>query len=286
VSPTAAAIYRLIEPLRPTLCLDEMEKLNRSESTQIESVLNAGYKRGARVPRVEEVNGTRTVVDYDVYAPVALAGIQGLNHVLADRAITVLMQKGHDKTRVNTEVDMESAAFAGIRAMGYRLALTAGDQVLGALAAVTAKQDSFKHLAGRPLELYRAVIALALLASTAGDPSFMSDLNLLVKEDTEQAAQDDPEMVRLFTALEKLLQVEPTITVYPGKLIPDEWGVGGYLDGGPTGKLLQQHGFLPSPRTKEGVPYKITRERFLAQAHLYEYEVMELGAVGSAGSTV
>jgi hypothetical protein len=219
-----------------------------------------------------------------VYAPVALAGIKGLNHVLADRAITVMMQKGHHKTHVNAEVDMNSSAFAELRAMGYRLALTACPQLVQALDALTAKQDTFKHLAGRPLELYRPLIAVALLAVHEGEGSFMTDLNTLVKENADDEATVDPDTARLFTALEKCLGTMATITVYPGKLIPDEWGPGGWLDGGQVGKLLKQHGFPPGKRTKDGQSYTITWERFLGQAHAYGCQVAAEGRGGASSS--
>lgn len=283
VIPTAATLFRLIEPLRPTLCLDEMEKLDRSEARDIEGILNAGYKTGIRVPRTEEIDGVRTVKDYDVYAPIALAGIKGLNHVTADRSITVMLQKGHDKHRVNAEVNPESPVFTEVRAMGYRLALTGGEKIRQAVAMVTAKQDLFKHLSGRPLELYRPLIALALLASAAGETGFMTDLNLLVTEDAEDEATVDPDTARLFAALEKILRARPIVTVYPGKLVPDDWGEGGWLDGGQVGRWLKQHGFPPGKRTKDGQSYTVTLERFLAQAHIYGCSPGEPPAVAPAG---
>src|SRR5262249_22570251 len=145
------------EPLRPTFCLDEMEELDRMDAKAIKAILNAGYKAGASVPRTEG-DAKREVVPYEVYAPVALAGIKGLDAVLADRSITVGMQRGIDRTRINSEVTASDPALAGIRAMCYRLTLTCWPVVPKSLDALRARQDSFAILAGRPLELYRPLI--------------------------------------------------------------------------------------------------------------------------------
>jgi hypothetical protein len=273
VIPTAATLFRLIEPLRPTFCLDEMEKLDNSEQGAIGAILNAGYKAGIGVPRTEEHKGERVVRDYDAYAPVALASIKGVNLVLGDRAITVTMQRGRDKRRVNAEVDTQDPRFSAIRAMGYRLALTGGLTVRRALDAVRAQPDSFTTLAGRPLELYRPLIALATIASAEGDPSFLAALSALVRDDIESQERLDPDTALLFAALETRLRAAPTITVYPGQLLTDENGL--WLPGGPVGKLLQQHGFPPGTRTKLGQPYTITREQLVGQARAHGYPLEE-----------
>jgi hypothetical protein len=53
LDPTPAVLFRLISPLRPTLCLDEMESLGRQDKTAIFGILNAGYKSGMVVNRTE-----------------------------------------------------------------------------------------------------------------------------------------------------------------------------------------------------------------------------------------
>jgi len=269
VAPTGATLFRLIEPLRPTLCLDEMERLDKGELGTIGSILNAGYKAGISVPRTEEIRGQRTVQDYDTYAPIALAGIQGVNLVLADRAITIVMQRGCDKTRLNAEIDESDPAFAAIRAMGYRLALTDAPVVVCGLNAVRTQQDTFMILEGRPLELFRPLIALALLAKAEGDESFLADLSVLVREDSREVL--DPEAMRVFVELEKRLQAAPSITVFPKDLTgatDDSWSTPEQV-----GRLLQALGFRPGKRKSAGQPYTITREQFREQARRYGYPV-------------
>jgi hypothetical protein len=265
VSPTPATLFRLIEPLRPTLCLDEMEQLDGPEMKAIKAILNAGYKAGATVPRTEG-DVSREVVPYHVYGPVALAGIRGLDDVLADRSISVLMQRGKDKALVNSEVDPADPVWAGVRAKCYRLTLTHWPQVLRALHAVRARQDSFKVLEGRPLELYRPLLAVGVLARAEGDDSFLSDLSTLVRDDAEAQDPLEAEAMRLFAELERRLRIAsaPFITVSPSEL------VGTAAPPEQVGKLLKRYGF-PGRRTKTGSVYTITREYFLEQAKRYGY---------------
>lgn len=280
VLPTPAILFRLIEPLHPTFCIDEVEKLDRSDAKPIESIYNMGYKAGARVARTEGDSAKRRVVSYGVYTPMALAGIRGLHGVLADRAILVRMQPGLNKTRVNREVDPRDPVYAQMRGMGYRLALTGWPAVKAALESVRRRQDSFKHLAGRPLELYRPLLAVAILASHEGDSTFLADLSALVRDDADAREGLQPEVARLFELLEERLRAAPSITVSPGELI------GGFRQLDMTaengGRLLRLHGFK-GRRQKAATVYTITREHFTTQARRYGY-VVSPGWEGAEGA--
>jgi hypothetical protein len=208
-------------------------------------------------------------VSYAAYAPVALAGIEGLNDVLADRSITVVMQRGLDRARLNVEVDAEDPVFAALRAMGYRVGLTRWPEVLQALDAVRARQDTFQKLAGRPLELYRPMIALALLASNDGDRSFLDDLSTVAAEDADSGDRLDPDATRVFQALEGRLRVAPLILVAPGELAPH---LGNFTSSERVGRLLKSLGFdRNKKRRRDSVVYQITREQFTEQARRYGY---------------
>jgi hypothetical protein len=268
VVPTAPTLFRLIEPLRPTLCLDEMEKLDRGDARPIEAIINAGYKAGAIVPRTEG-DTKREVVPYEVYAPMALAGIRGLHDVLADRAITIMMQRGLDKTRLNAEVTPTDPAYAAIRAMGYRLALSRWPDVLRGIGAVRARQDSFTILEGRSLELYRPLIAVALLAKAQGEGRFLEDISAFIRDEEDIREGLDPEARWLFGALEGRLRSAPTITVFPKDLTTGFDGP--LLTPEQVGRLLKSHGFSPGKRRSGGVPYTITHEHFSEQARRYGY---------------
>ncbi|MGW0245073.1 DUF3631 domain-containing protein [Nocardia goodfellowii] len=79
--------------LPPTILQDEADAVFRkgtNKSEDIRGLFNAGYKRGSTVMRM---NGTE-IESFDVFAPVALAGIAGhMPDTITTRAITINMKK-------------------------------------------------------------------------------------------------------------------------------------------------------------------------------------------------
>ena len=107
------------------------------------------------MPRVEG-DRARRVEFFDVFTPMALAGIRGLHATTEDRCLPLVMQRGTDRARVNAEVNPEAPALARIRDGCYRLLLTRS----AALAAVPLPA----WLNARARELWRPLLALAHVA--------------------------------------------------------------------------------------------------------------------------
>jgi Protein of unknown function (DUF3631) len=99
--PTAntsdAALFRSISELAPTLLLDEVDAVFKSrEREDLRGLLNAGYRRGAKVRRMGGPRNT-TLEVFDVFCAKAFAGIGNcLPEAITDRAITIALQQ---KTR-------------------------------------------------------------------------------------------------------------------------------------------------------------------------------------------
>ena len=93
-SITAATIFRLIEARRPTLLIDEADRVLRSSSEELIAVLNSSHRRsGAYVWRVEEVARQRVPTRFSTWGAVAFAGIRELPETLQDRSIAVRLPK-------------------------------------------------------------------------------------------------------------------------------------------------------------------------------------------------
>lgn len=93
-----AVIYRLVDVRHPTLLLDELDaqlRGDRDRASAIQSILNAGYRRGptATVWRAEGKNFTPT--PFDVFCPKAFAGIgmTNLHPTTLDRSIPILLER-------------------------------------------------------------------------------------------------------------------------------------------------------------------------------------------------
>ena len=81
VNASPAAIFRTLNKKMVTLLLDEVDaiwsKKGKDDNHEdLRALLNAGYKRGATIPRC--VGAQHDVVDFPVFCPVALAGIGSL----------------------------------------------------------------------------------------------------------------------------------------------------------------------------------------------------------------
>ena len=77
-----------------TLCIDEAENLNSMEKSILRGLLNTGYKKGVFIPRVKRLmNGESIIEEFSVYTPIAIANITGIDDVLEDRCITILLER-------------------------------------------------------------------------------------------------------------------------------------------------------------------------------------------------
>lgn len=94
-SISAAALFRQVEAVSPTLLMDEADTYfgkAKDDHEDLRGMLNAGHRRGALAyrcagPKMAEVKA------YSAYCAVALAGIGELPSTIADRAITIRMKR-------------------------------------------------------------------------------------------------------------------------------------------------------------------------------------------------
>ena len=105
LSTTTAALYRRIKSAGdrpPTILQDECDvvfgRANNSQAEDLRGLFNAGYKTGATVDRCEGHGGDLVVIEFPVFAPVAVAGlIDGLvakqMRTVLDRAVVFHMRR-------------------------------------------------------------------------------------------------------------------------------------------------------------------------------------------------
>ncbi len=89
---TAAALFRVIEDLGPTLLIDEVDTIwAGARNDDLRSVINTGYRNGAKVPRVEGGE----VRMFSTFCPKVLCGIDNahLPDTIRDRCIPIHMHR-------------------------------------------------------------------------------------------------------------------------------------------------------------------------------------------------
>ena len=92
-SPTEAVLFRT----NGTLGIDEFEGVANRDKSTVRELLNASYKKGMKVMRMKRkktIAGEEQVVEeFEPYRPVVMANIWGMDEVLGDRCIQLILEK-------------------------------------------------------------------------------------------------------------------------------------------------------------------------------------------------
>jgi len=256
ISPTVAVLFRLIEPLRPTLCLDEVENLAGQNNKDLLAIINSGYKVGGVVDRVSAAED-RHIETFEVYSPLALAGISGLNQVTEDRCITLILDRGQDPDMLNREIDSEHPYFSDIRHTCYCRTLSEFQRVREAKDTLALPS----WLVGRQRELYRPLLTLAALADSDGDWTIQKDVLLVAQSELSQRGGMALESECLLNTLHGLLGNQNAQAVRPMELVLHlEAALHRRLTPERIGRSLTRFGF-EKKRDSAGTSYLITRLR-------------------------
>jgi hypothetical protein len=96
---TAAALVRKVDKVKPTLLLDESDAAfngDKEYGETLRGVLNTGYKRGGAATVCVGAGADITFRDFSTFSPKAIAGIGRLPDTVADRSISIRIDR---KTR-------------------------------------------------------------------------------------------------------------------------------------------------------------------------------------------
>jgi hypothetical protein len=103
---TEAVLFRI--PRGTTTCIDEVEQIGSKEKQTLREILNSAYKKGMKVKRMKKVKTMageeQKVETFEPYFPIAMANIWGMDEVLGDRSITLILEKSDDP-RVTKKIE-------------------------------------------------------------------------------------------------------------------------------------------------------------------------------------
>jgi hypothetical protein len=160
VNPSEAVVYRKIARDAPTLLLDEVDAIfSRNADTEpLRALLNAGNRRGVRVPRCAGAQRDR-LEEFEVYCPKALAGIGRLPDTVADRSVAVALKRRAPGERIDRfrRRDVEPEA------VELRECVQAWAEACDEYLAY-ARPDLPEQLDDRALDAWEPLLALADLA--------------------------------------------------------------------------------------------------------------------------
>jgi putative DNA primase/helicase len=127
---SAAALFRYIEEVRPTLLIDEADAFVK-DNEELRGILNSGHtKTAASVIRTVEINGEHKASRFSTWAPKALATIRALADTLEDRAIVVQLQRKPPGTKVERLRKRDNEWFAALRSNAARWAADNFDRLV------------------------------------------------------------------------------------------------------------------------------------------------------------
>jgi hypothetical protein len=195
VSMSEAVLFRTAS--NSTICIDEFENIGNKEKAALRELLNAAYKKGLKVKRAYKTKGKfrekMQVEEFDVYCPIALANIWGMESVLSDRCISLVLERSNnrnitllmelfenDEDVKEAKLALVSVGSAGCNSVGSNLERTHNvyvgwndyiykQQTLQTLLTLQSKQEQptfyekivSSNLEGRYLELFFALFILA-----------------------------------------------------------------------------------------------------------------------------
>jgi len=106
-SLTEAVLFRTTG----TLGIDEFEGIEKKGNENLRELLNSAYKKTGKVFRMKKVSGkngeTQEVEKFDVYRPIIMANIWGMEETLGDRCIQIILEKSVNKKIVKLIEDFE-----------------------------------------------------------------------------------------------------------------------------------------------------------------------------------
>jgi hypothetical protein len=166
VEASEAVIFRKIASQRPTILLDEadtiFERTKDASAQGLRCVLNAGYRRGAVVPRCTGKERDK-LVDFPVFGAKAIAGISDLPTTVSSRSIPIrLLRRKKDETVKRFKERVAKAEAEPLRAA---LATWATADTIEALRSRTPTVP--EALGDREAEVWEPLVAIAEMAGDA-----------------------------------------------------------------------------------------------------------------------
>jgi hypothetical protein len=83
-----------------TLCIDEFERIDSKEKNALRELLNTAYKKGGCVKRMKKKHtqegDCQVVESFDTFRPICMANISGMEEVLGDRCISLILEKSNN----------------------------------------------------------------------------------------------------------------------------------------------------------------------------------------------
>ena len=263
------SVYRIIEQYKCSLGIDETEFLVSKKSGEIRNILNAGYLKGSKVIR-QEKSGRYKFYNkfFDNYSPKVLVNISGLEDVLADRTIEIIMEKSVGSV-TRKELKIESDEWSELKNYYYLFVMKNWKFIKQIYDKIEIKEN----IAGRDLQLWKPIFALAKWFSLDMYDKIVS----FALEKIDQKGKEEMESATELGLLEVLvLNIEETGFYKLEDML--EWmgnrfyngNIPNWLSSRTVSKLLKKFGFVKKARDSSGLTtVEISMDRLIMLAEKF-----------------
>ena len=198
-SISASALFRTVQASKPTLIIDEAEKLTNPERAgEIRDLLLTGYKRaGGYAIRSEKTSKERIVPRrFNTFSPKAIVSGGGLEEYLADRSIPIVMIRTSDPEITKRRIREKDLQWVEIRDLCYRFALENWKDIKEIYDTI-----ELPNITAREYEIWSSILSLAKFFGVF-DEMYQFALQTIKEKETEDLLEN-----RDIILLESLLNI-------------------------------------------------------------------------------
>jgi len=227
VIPTVSTLFRLASEgpvFGRTILLDEFSLYSPSEKKELVAILRQGYKRGAKVPRSERLfrkteDGKREtfiVEEYDVYCPVAFAGLVINDDQLLDRCIAINLLRSDNIEIIGKIIDdvvfevrskVVCMKWSELRSMIMKCLQKSKESVLEYYNLLNSSESP---MSGRDREIWYPLLAIAGFVCEGNHHPFWDNLHAFMRDYINKKKQEDLSTFDL-QVLEALSEIDFTM---------------------------------------------------------------------------
>jgi hypothetical protein len=258
-SVTSAALFRLVQDGRCSLFIDETEKLSNPERfTEFRALLLSGYKKSGIVQRVEKDTKDRFVVKkFEVYSPKMLGNVFGLEDILEDRCIRIIMKRTLNKEIGEREINENDPTWQQIRDKCYVFALENWEEI----KEIYETLPNETKLSNREWELWHPILAIAAFLNK----SIYNKMKTLAEMKTKEKHTENITETGEYILIETLLDLVKEDRYYKIKEIKERMierfdEEQRWLSNKWIGNALRRLGIAEKRRVGAGIEFRISPE--------------------------
>ncbi len=286
VNSSISAMFREIETCKPTMFIDNAEQYYESQNMSEENrsmiqMLDIGFHRGGKVPRVEGDSNSRHIEEYCVYGPKGITTIMGVTGSLESRSIGFSMVETDKKIysdrsnelKLNPDkpTDAKATQIKRNRNMLYAARMNLWRTVQRQYDEL---DSSSFGVINRDWDCWRPIFTIAKIFCPDKIPEilkFAKELSALNKDSLMDSEKEDAlaALASLWTGKEEWIEIQTFATALQN--IKQQTNSKAIITGNHAGAILRSLGFIERKKGAKG------KRLFLINAVLYNKHAASVG---------